>query len=81
MYKKDFVDASLEAAPTTPGMKYKHYSPNAAVSDNLNGFDMSCCLVLHKCSHVMYKHYSSNAAVSDKLGRCVLTCRRHKMLA
>ncbi|KAJ3338676.1 hypothetical protein HDU91_001145 [Kappamyces sp. JEL0680] len=31
VYKRDFVDASLEQAPTTPGMKYRHYSPNARV--------------------------------------------------
>ena len=31
MYRKDFTDAALEAAPTTPGMKYRHYSPTAPV--------------------------------------------------
>jgi L-threonylcarbamoyladenylate synthase len=31
VYRKDFVDAKLENAPTTPGMKYTHYSPNAIV--------------------------------------------------
>jgi L-threonylcarbamoyladenylate synthase len=31
VYRKDFVDASLEQAPTTPGMKYRHYSPDARV--------------------------------------------------
>ncbi|CAG8646271.1 8568_t:CDS:1 [Paraglomus brasilianum] len=31
VYKKDFVDKDLEATPTTPGMKYRHYSPNAQV--------------------------------------------------
>ncbi|CAG8444461.1 6245_t:CDS:2 [Ambispora leptoticha] len=31
VYKKDFVDKNLERAPTTPGMKYKHYSPDAKV--------------------------------------------------
>ncbi len=30
-YRRDFVDEQLEAAPTTPGMKYRHYSPNAQV--------------------------------------------------
>ncbi|RIA98829.1 DHBP synthase RibB-like alpha/beta domain-containing protein [Glomus cerebriforme] len=31
VYKKDFVDKKLEIDPTTPGMKYRHYSPNAEV--------------------------------------------------
>ena len=31
VYRKDFVSAALEAQPTTPGMKYRHYSPEARV--------------------------------------------------
>ncbi|KAL1916744.1 uncharacterized protein VTP21DRAFT_5448 [Calcarisporiella thermophila] len=31
VYRRDFVDKQLEAAPTTPGMKYRHYSPDAEV--------------------------------------------------
>lgn len=31
VYRKHFVDAALEQAPTTPGMKYRHYSPNAPI--------------------------------------------------
>ncbi|RKP10105.1 DHBP synthase RibB-like alpha/beta domain-containing protein, partial [Thamnocephalis sphaerospora] len=31
LYKRDFTDGQLEAAPTTPGMKYRHYSPRAPV--------------------------------------------------
>ncbi|KAF9582982.1 hypothetical protein BGW38_010478 [Lunasporangiospora selenospora] len=31
VYKKHFTDAVLEQAPTTPGMKYRHYSPEAEV--------------------------------------------------
>ncbi|KAI8062618.1 DHBP synthase RibB-like alpha/beta domain-containing protein [Gongronella butleri] len=31
VYRKHFVDQQLEAAPTTPGMKYRHYSPEAMV--------------------------------------------------
>ncbi|CDS13880.1 hypothetical protein LRAMOSA06054 [Lichtheimia ramosa] len=31
VYRKDFVDKALEEAPTTPGMKYRHYSPDAPV--------------------------------------------------
>ncbi|OLY83224.1 Threonylcarbamoyl-AMP synthase [Smittium mucronatum] len=32
VYGKNFSDAGIETAPTTPGMKYKHYSPKAKVS-------------------------------------------------
>jgi L-threonylcarbamoyladenylate synthase len=31
VYKRDFTDETLENAPTTPGMKYRHYSPDAQV--------------------------------------------------
>ncbi len=31
VYRKDFVDRALEQAPTTPGMKYRHYSPDAPI--------------------------------------------------
>ncbi|KAI8853298.1 DHBP synthase RibB-like alpha/beta domain-containing protein [Chytridium lagenaria] len=31
VYKKDFVDSGMEAAPVTPGMKYRHYSPRMEV--------------------------------------------------
>ena len=31
VYAKHFQSAALEAAPTTPGMKYRHYSPDARV--------------------------------------------------
>ncbi|OMJ07658.1 hypothetical protein AYI70_g12035, partial [Smittium culicis] len=32
VYGKNFSDSGIESAPTTPGMKYKHYSPKAKVS-------------------------------------------------
>jgi L-threonylcarbamoyladenylate synthase len=31
VHQRDFTDASLEQAPTTPGMKYRHYSPSVPV--------------------------------------------------
>lgn len=31
VYRKDFTDKNLEDNPTTPGMKYRHYTPNAKV--------------------------------------------------
>lgn len=31
VYSRDFTDKALEANPTTPGMKYRHYSPAAPV--------------------------------------------------
>ncbi|KAJ1660395.1 hypothetical protein IWQ61_000696 [Dispira simplex] len=31
VYRKSFIDPQLELTPTTPGMKYRHYSPDAQV--------------------------------------------------
>ncbi|KAJ2517782.1 hypothetical protein H4217_003742 [Coemansia sp. RSA 1939] len=31
VYRRDFASAEIEANPTTPGMKYRHYSPAAPV--------------------------------------------------
>lgn len=31
VYKKHFTDVAMEQTPTTPGMKYRHYSPEAEV--------------------------------------------------
>ncbi|KAL7417225.1 DHBP synthase RibB-like alpha/beta domain-containing protein [Mrakia frigida] len=31
VYSKDFKDEKMEKAPTTPGMKYKHYTPSIPV--------------------------------------------------
>ncbi|KAJ2488776.1 hypothetical protein IWW37_004529 [Coemansia sp. RSA 2050] len=31
VYKRDFHSTQLESMPTTPGMKYRHYSPSAPV--------------------------------------------------
>ncbi|KAF9569047.1 translation factor [Agrocybe pediades] len=32
VHKRDYSDAQLESAPTTPGMKYRHYSPAVPVT-------------------------------------------------
>lgn len=32
VHRRDYRDAKLEAAPTTPGMKYRHYSPSVPVT-------------------------------------------------
>ncbi|KAF5370040.1 hypothetical protein D9758_001108 [Tetrapyrgos nigripes] len=32
VHRRDFRDAQLEASPTTPGMKYRHYSPSVPVT-------------------------------------------------
>ncbi|KAI8092303.1 DHBP synthase RibB-like alpha/beta domain-containing protein [Gilbertella persicaria] len=45
VYRKHFVDKELEMAPTTPGMKYRHYSPEAMViliEGNHDAFDRIC---------------------------------------
>ncbi|KAI8320588.1 translation factor, partial [Martensiomyces pterosporus] len=31
VYRRDFTSSEMEANPTTPGMKYRHYSPTAPV--------------------------------------------------
>ncbi|KAI6035314.1 YwlC protein [Pisolithus orientalis] len=31
VYRRDFLDEDIEQAPTTPGMKYRHYSPSVPV--------------------------------------------------
>ena len=32
VHRRDFVDSAIEQAPTTPGMKYRHYSPTVPVT-------------------------------------------------
>jgi L-threonylcarbamoyladenylate synthase len=32
VHRRDFVDNAIEQAPTTPGMKYRHYSPTVPVT-------------------------------------------------
>lgn len=32
VHRRDYVDTAVENAPTTPGMKYRHYSPTAPVT-------------------------------------------------
>jgi L-threonylcarbamoyladenylate synthase len=32
VHKRDYADDKIQAAPTTPGMKYRHYSPSVPVS-------------------------------------------------
>ena len=32
VHKRDYKDEDMEQAPTTPGMKYRHYSPNVPVT-------------------------------------------------
>jgi len=31
VHKRDYADTAVESAPTTPGMKYRHYSPSVPV--------------------------------------------------
>ena len=32
VHKRDYADEAIESAPTTPGMKYRHYSPSVPVT-------------------------------------------------
>jgi tRNA threonylcarbamoyl adenosine modification protein (Sua5/YciO/YrdC/YwlC family) len=42
VYRRDFVDSQLEAAPSTPGMKYRHYSPDAKVGARAGAAHAAC---------------------------------------
>lgn len=42
VYRRDFVDSQLEAAPSTPGMKYRHYSPDAKVGVSPGAAHAAC---------------------------------------
>ncbi len=49
VYKRDFTDVNLEETPSTPGMKYRHYSPNVPVIlVELSTLDPKAQLVLLK---------------------------------
>jgi L-threonylcarbamoyladenylate synthase len=39
VHRKDYVDEELEQQPTTPGMKYRHYSPTCPVYLLMTGSD------------------------------------------
>jgi len=41
VHRRDFLDEALEQAPTTPGMKYRHYSPSVPVTLLRNASDIS----------------------------------------
>ena len=32
LFRSDYADEAIESAPTTPGMKYRHYSPSVPVT-------------------------------------------------
>ncbi|OMJ30153.1 Threonylcarbamoyl-AMP synthase [Smittium culicis] len=62
VYGKNFSDSGIESAPTTPGMKYKHYSPKAKVSLFIPGEDSSLnchtnptCIIEGEYSQILTK--------------------------
>ncbi|KAJ3000797.1 hypothetical protein HDV02_003599 [Globomyces sp. JEL0801] len=59
VYRKDFVDAGLEAAPSTPGMKYRHYTPNAEVVVVELGADDGALARQEDVLHQQYIKYST----------------------
>ncbi|KAI8895939.1 DHBP synthase RibB-like alpha/beta domain-containing protein [Globomyces pollinis-pini] len=59
VYRKDFVDAGLEAAPSTPGMKYRHYTPNAEVVVVELGADDGALVRQEDVLHQQYIKYST----------------------
>ncbi|KAI9016972.1 DHBP synthase RibB-like alpha/beta domain-containing protein [Gaertneriomyces semiglobifer] len=52
VYRKDYVSTELEQAPTTPGMKYRHYTPNAEVVL----FEEISEAILREAQHLLATH-------------------------
>ncbi|ORY93860.1 DHBP synthase RibB-like alpha/beta domain-containing protein [Syncephalastrum racemosum] len=74
VYQKHFTDKQLELAPTTPGMKYRHYSPDALVvlvEDTVPDFDARCAVELdalrqsHTIAKVGYLRTRSEASPDE----------------
>lgn len=73
VFRKDFQDVNLEHFPTTPGMKYQHYSPNARVIlINANGLDA--------CGLEDRKQLISSAARDEAAKLIVSGCTRVGLL-
>ncbi|KAG2211855.1 hypothetical protein INT47_004542 [Mucor saturninus] len=70
VYKKHFVDTELEAAPTTPGMKYRHYSPEAKVIliDRLNNQDDNYDAKFNRVLREQVESVQNTGAVVSKIG-------------
>lgn len=70
VYKKHFVDTELEAAPTTPGMKYRHYSPEAKVIliDRLNNEDVKYEDKFNRILREQVESVQNTGAVVSKIG-------------
>ena len=68
VYRRDFINKQLETLPTTPGMKYKHYSPNAAVTLFIPPTLTDCTSLDERSSRMteqIYKQYLSLVDASE----------------
>ena len=70
VYRRDFEDSDLEQAPTTPGMKYRHYSPDARV-----------ILIDPACWRSVNSGSSSGGAPAESLAEAVQRQARAEMEA
>jgi len=96
VYRRDFVDKKLEQVPTTPGMKYRHYSPDAEVilvESNVNSTDETYkekrkiyeSLIQSSLKEIKTnsenKEYTSLEEVSRKFKECILSEEQYKEIS
>jgi len=96
VYRRDFVDKKLEQVPTTPGMKYRHYSPDAEViliESNVNSTNESYqekrkiyeSLIQSSLKEIKTdpdnKEYPSLEEVSRKFKECILSEEQYKEIS
>lgn len=73
VYKKDFVCESMESNPTTPGMKYTHYKPDADVYlvESNNGTTFADAKACQEIYEIMSPHSRVGAMGSDSFVRYI----------
>jgi hypothetical protein len=67
VYSRDFKDEALEARPTTPGMKYRHYSPRAPV--HLIDPSAAWQQQQHDCSHLEQQVLAATSKLLQELSQ------------
>ncbi|KIK65328.1 hypothetical protein GYMLUDRAFT_38776 [Collybiopsis luxurians FD-317 M1] len=73
VHRRDYRDAKLEAAPTTPGMKYRHYSPTAPVTLLLTSSPPQGVVASSAESFLLSLKDEINPSASVKIGVLALT--------
>ncbi|KAI9355700.1 putative GTP-binding controlling metal-binding-domain-containing protein [Zopfochytrium polystomum] len=86
VFKKDFSDDSMEQAPVTPGMKYRHYSPRMEVvlfeRGDLNDDEEERTVVARmgaEAAAVLERHERDHGPAEGKavVGVLRTSCRHH----